>query len=188
MMERRTDKKQVLFIQGGGDGAYEEDQELADSLQKALGEGSEVHYPRMPDEPATDLEWTAQIGNEIDHIGSELILVAHSVGASLLLKYLAENKVKHPVAGIFLIATPFWGGDKGWQYKGFTIPDDFPDRMPKGVPIFLYHNRDDEVVPFAHLALYVEKFPQATIHEGTSGGHQFDNDLSQVARDIQSLW
>ena len=30
-------KKPVLFIQGAGEGAYEEDRKLADSLQDALG-------------------------------------------------------------------------------------------------------------------------------------------------------
>ncbi len=36
-MDARTDKKQVLFVQGGGEGGYEVDAKLAASLQKALG-------------------------------------------------------------------------------------------------------------------------------------------------------
>jgi hypothetical protein len=43
------------------------------------------------------------------------------------------------------------------------------------------------VVPFAHLALYAEKLPQASIHEFDGRGHQFDDDLSEVARDIKEL-
>jgi predicted alpha/beta hydrolase family esterase len=187
MTKAHTDKRQVLFIQGGGEEGYEADAKLAASLREALGEAYAVHYPRMPDEPSTDLEWTQQIGKEIAAIGSEVILVGHSVGGSALLKYLAENKVIYQVAGIFLIATPFWGGDDGWQYEGFTIPEDFPDRVPKGVPIFLYHNRDDSEVPFAHLALYATKLPQAIIRQGASGDHQFGNDLTQVALDIKNL-
>jgi hypothetical protein len=31
------------------------------------------------------------------------------------------------------------------------------------VPIFLYHSRDDEVVPFAHLAMYAERLPLASV-------------------------
>jgi uncharacterized protein len=112
--------------------------------------------------------------------------VGHSFGSSALLKYVSENKVRKPIAGIFLIATPFWGGE-GWHYKGFTMHDDFADRLPKNVPIFLYHNRDDEVVPFAHLALYKQKLPWATFREGASGGHQFDNNLTLVAKDVKSL-
>jgi predicted alpha/beta hydrolase family esterase len=181
-------KKQVLFIRGGGgDEAHQADAKLAASLQAGLGATYHVRYPQMPDDNAPDSEWIQQIGEEIAAINNEVILVAHSVGASILLKYFAENKIKHPIAGIFLIATPFWGGDEGWQYEGFTMPEDFPDHLPKEVPIFLYHNRDDPEVPFAHLALYAAKLPQATVREGASGGHQFDNDLTQVAQDIKSL-
>jgi hypothetical protein len=43
------------------------------------------------------------------------------------------------------------------------------------------------VVPFAHLALYTEKLPRATIREFDGHGHQFNNDLSEVARDIKRL-
>jgi pimeloyl-ACP methyl ester carboxylesterase len=53
--------------------------------------------------------------------------------------------------------------------------------------VFLYHSRDGEWVPYAHLALYAEKLPQATIHEFDGRGHQFDGDLSEVARDIKEL-
>ncbi|MBX3062298.1 MAG: serine hydrolase family protein [Anaerolineae bacterium] len=187
-MAASSDKQQVLFFQGAGDGAYEEDEKLADSLQKELGSGYEVHYPRMPDNDSND-EWAEQIGEEIGSIESEVVLVAHSVGASTLLKYLADNEgeLKQPIAGIFLMATPFWGGDKGWQYEGFTMTRDFQDKLPKDVPIFLYHNRDDEIVPFDHLALYAEKLQSVTLREGASGGHQFDDDLTTVAADIKKL-
>ena len=187
MAEAQADKKQVLFIQGGGDGAYEEDAKLATSLQEKLGATYNVRYPRMPDGDLADFEWRQQIGEELSAIKGKAILVAHSVGASILLKYFAKNRPQHPIGGIFLIATPFWGGDEGWHYEGFTMPEDFPDYLPQDVPIFLYHNRDDSVVPFAHLALYAAKLPQAVVREGVSGDHQFDNDLAQVALDIKSL-
>ena len=43
-------KTDVLFVQGGGQGAYNEDAALAASLERALGGEYEVHFPRMPDE------------------------------------------------------------------------------------------------------------------------------------------
>jgi uncharacterized protein len=43
-------KKQVLFIQGAGEGAYEEDGELVKSLRDALGGEYDVRYPKMPEE------------------------------------------------------------------------------------------------------------------------------------------
>jgi hypothetical protein len=37
------------------------------------------------------------------------------------------------------------------------------------------------------MALYPQKLPQATVREIASGGHQLNNDLTLVAKDIKSL-
>jgi uncharacterized protein len=55
------------------------------------------------------------------------------------------------------------------------------------MPMFLYYSRDDEVVPLEHLALYKAKLPQATVREFDGCGHQFGDDLSEVARDIREV-
>jgi predicted alpha/beta-fold hydrolase len=89
---------QVLFIQGGGNGGYEADEKLVRSLRKALGTAYKVHYPRMlADETVTDFgpQWLEQIGEEISAIKGPAILAGHSLGASMILKYLSENSVNH---------------------------------------------------------------------------------------------
>jgi hypothetical protein len=119
----------------------------------------------------------------------EVTLVGHSLGGSFLLKYLSEEKIDVQVGGLFLIAAPYWGGD-GWRYDGYeevALPKDFASKLPKGAPIFFYHGRDDEVAPFAHLALYADRLPQATIRALDARGHQLNNDLSRVAADIKCL-
>lgn len=186
MKEAQADKRQVLFIHGGGEDGYGADAKLAASLQEGLGATYNVRYPQMPDEDALDFGWGKQIGKEIAAIKGKVILVGHSLGASLLLKYLSENEVKKRIGGIFLISTPFWSGNEDWQ-QGLKLHEDFPDKLPKHVPIFLYHCKDDEEVPFAHLAFYAQKLPQATVREIASGGHQLNNDLALVAKDIKSL-
>jgi uncharacterized protein len=182
--------KHVLLIQGAGAGAYEEDKILADSLRRALGPSYEVHYPAMPNEDDAPYdEWAQQIERKIAELQEPIMLVGHSVGASVLMKYLSETEIRKPVAGIFSISNPFWGGD-GWRYEGWeelALPPDLPAKLPNGAAIFLYHTRDDEVVPFDHLALYAQALPHATVRERNTGGHQFNNDLSVVADDIRSL-
>lgn len=180
--------KHVLFIQGAGEGAYQEDKRLAASLQQALGSQYEVNYPEMPDEDDASYElWKSQIEQEVATMPGPLILVGHSVGASVLLKTLTEIEVKKPLVGIFLLATPFWGGD-GWTYEGYEtleLPKDMASKLPKA-RLFFYHCHDDETVPYEHLALYAKMLPQATIRE-LEGGHQFNNDVSLVAKDIEHL-
>lgn len=133
--------------------------------------------------------WKPQIRKELAAVRGQVLLVGHSLGGSFLLKYLSEENVETPVAGLFLIAAPYWGGD-GWRYEGYkavALPEDLASKLPKRAPIFFYHSRDDEVAPSTHLALYKEKLPQATIRALDGRGHQLGNDLAEVATDIKSL-
>ena len=178
-------KKQVLFIHGGGEGAHQEDKKLAASLKDILGAAYDVRCPKMPNEDSPEYEaWKDQIAQEFTALDGEVILVGHSLGASILLKYLSEGKGEKPVAGIFLVAPPYWGTED-WEVSEYALQKDFASKLPEGLPVFFYHSRDDEWVPFAHLALYTEKFPRATIREFVNRGHQFDDDLSEVALDIE---
>jgi predicted alpha/beta hydrolase family esterase len=186
MNEPRTARKQVLFIHGGGENGYEADAALAASLRRELGPDYEVRYPQMPDEPSPDFGWGQKIDEEIAAIEGELFLVGHSLGASMLLKFLSENQVRKRIGGIFLIATPFWTGDEDWK-KGLLLRDRFAAALPKGVPIFLYHSQDDEEADVSHLDIYAAKLPQATVRKVSTGGHQLGNDLARVARDIRQL-
>jgi predicted alpha/beta hydrolase family esterase len=180
-------KGQVLFVHGGGQGAFEEDEKLAASLRDTLGSAYDVRYPKMPDEDSPEYEaWRDQIARELAALDGEVILVGHSLGASVLLKCLSEGKVEKPVVGVFLVAPPYWGVED-WEVREYALQEDFASKLPEGLPVFLYHSRDDEWVPFAHLALYGEKLPWATVREFDGRGHQFDDDLSEVARDIEGL-
>ena len=180
-------RKHILFIQGGGDGGYKVDKELVTSLQKSLGNGYDIKYPEIKsDEYASDFGWIEQIGKKIYKTKSDVILVGHSFGASMILKYLSENSVNKKIKGIFLIATPFWNGNEDWQI-GLKLQEDFAYKLPDKVPIFFYHCKDDEEIPFSHMNHYKNKLTQATFRKIKSGGHQLNYDLTLVANDIKSL-
>ena len=178
-------KKHVLFIHGAGDGAFEEDGLLVASLQNALGLAYEVHYPNMPEEDsATYADWKAPIERELVRLDGAVILVGHSVGGSVLIKYLSEQHLDKPISSVFLLATPYWGADEFWKWDEVRLSEDVATKLASIPRIFLYHSRDDEVVPFAHLALYAAKLPQSTVRVFDRRGHQFGNDLAEVAQDI----
>jgi predicted alpha/beta hydrolase family esterase len=180
-------KKQVLFIQGGGEDGYEADAALAASLQKALGSEYEIYYPEIEsDESAPDYGWIQELANKISEAQHNVSIVAHSFGASMTLKYLTENSLQKKITGLFLMATPFWDGNEDWQ-KGIMLHKNFADKIPKEIPLFLYHCRDDEEIPFSHLERYKQKLTRAVFREIKSGGHQLNNDLTVVANDIKSL-
>jgi uncharacterized protein len=140
----------------------------------------------MPDEDDPNFElWRRDIENELALLREDIIVVGHSVGAYILLRFLVEQHVEHSLAGIFLIAMPFIGG-KGWQLEG-ALEKSFATKLPRHTPIFLYHCQDDTVIPFEHLRLYEQEIPQATVRIINEGGHQLNNDLSKVAEDIKSI-
>lgn len=180
----------VLLIHGAGKGAHLEDKKLAESLHSALGPGYEVRYPQMPNEEDAPYEqWKEKIESELERLEGQVMLVGHSIGASVLIKYLCESGARKSLAGIFLVAGPFWGGD-GWRYEGYEeleLAQGAGGNLPGSVPVFLYHCRDDEIVPFDHLSLYAHILPQATAREIEEGGHQCNNDLSMVVEDIKGL-
>jgi hypothetical protein len=180
-------KQQILFIQGGGDGGYDFDKALVASLQKALGDNYDIKYPEIKsDESASDFGWNKQIGAEISNVSSNFILVGHSFGASMILKFLSENLIDKKIKAIFLVATPFWSGNEKWK-EGFKLREDFPQKLPKKVPIFFYHTKDDEEIPFSHFEQYREKIKRGIFFEIKTGGHQLNNDLSILAKEILKL-
>ena len=84
----------VLFVHGAGEGAYEQDGLLVASLRDALGPSYDVRYPRMPlEESAGYRDWTARIASALPPRGNEAVVVGHSVGGSVLLRYLCEKPV-----------------------------------------------------------------------------------------------
>jgi len=177
----------ILFLQGGGNDGYEADKVLVHSLQTNLDNDYNITYPQLqPDESAADFGWIMQIADQVAAAPDDLTIVAHSVGASMLLKYLSERPVTKKIRGIFLIATPFWTGDEDWK-QGLKLKQGFADKLPVEIPIYFYHCKDDEEVPFSHMEEYRQRISQATYREIESGGHQLNNDLALVAQDIRSV-
>ena len=84
----------LLFIQGAGDMWEPEGSGfLARYLEKSLGPDYDVIAPQMPD-AATDphyIPWRDRMDAELRGLAGPVVLVGHSLGGSLLLKYLAEG-------------------------------------------------------------------------------------------------
>jgi predicted alpha/beta hydrolase family esterase len=186
-LEELLVRKVVLFIQGGGEGAHNEDALLAASLQKSLGAEYEVRYPQMSGESDPDMQtWKDQIRRELAALNGKVILVGHSIGGAALLKYLSEENVATPIAGLFLLAVPS-RDEKNWNFDDLELPSDLAAKLSRIPQVFLYHDRDDEIVPFSHLALHAARLPRAVVRESDKGGHQFGGDLANIASDIRRV-
>jgi uncharacterized protein len=177
----------VLFIQGAGSMHEPEGSgRLAAYLAHDLGKDYSVIAPEMPNADNPDYQsWRDRIDQDLGAIDDEVILVGHSFGGSVLLKYLAEGSYPRPVRGLFLVSVPNWGPD-GWAYDEFAAPEDVASRLSVST-IFLYHSRDDPEVPFEHLAYYQEHLPTATARPIDGSEHSFVAGLPSLVDDIKSL-
>ena len=171
-------KHALLFVQGGGDGAYDADADVVRRLQDALGETPKIFFPKIeglddPDWPATERKLRAALQS----LSPDGVVVAHSIGASAMIKLLAEG-AKVPMAQLFLLAAPYNGADGEWGDGDFSFPADFGRKLPKDLPITLWHARDDAFILLDNAEHYRRKMQQARVIIRNRGGHQFDGPLN----------
>ena len=181
-------KKKILFIQGGGEGAYAEDKALANFLSESLAPRFEVVYPKFPGlEEISYQPWKMQMASELDGLDSNNIIVAHSLGASALLKYLSEESNAPQISGLFLVAMPYKCTDGEWGTDEFAVDVNFAASLPQIRNIVMYHSQDDEWVPVAHLSNWSEKLPQAIVKKLDGRGHSFSNvNFIELVEDIET--
>jgi uncharacterized protein len=119
-------RKQVLFIHSGGaQGPHEGSNDLVHYLQSMLGPRYEVLYPQMPNPEAPEyVQWKVLLAKELDKLDDGVILVGHSLGGSVLLKYLSEEPCHKGIAGLFIVAAPYWGKED-WEVEEYILRKDF---------------------------------------------------------------
>jgi uncharacterized protein len=153
-------------------------------LEKDLRPEFRVRAPRMPQPTDPQYQRWAQRIEQLIAGTTSPVLVAHSFGASVLLKYLAQAAPRPSLAGLFLIATPFWGPD----FPEFALPPDFGARLRDVSPLYMYHSRDDREVPFEHLERYRRSLPQASVRLLDGRGHEFNQaHFRELVSDIRGL-
>ena len=176
----------VLVIHGAGEPRLREGKVYWEPLLgNALGPDYLVSAPRMP-RPADPQYriWARRRIRALIARATSPVLVGHSFGASVLLKYLSEAAPRPPLTGLFLIATPFWGPD----FPDFALPADFGGRLRRVSPLYFYHSRDDPEVPFEHLERYSRALPQAIVRALDGRGHEFDQaEFPELAADIRCV-
>ncbi|MFZ1115952.1 MAG: alpha/beta fold hydrolase [Propionibacteriaceae bacterium] len=101
----------VLFIQGAG-GMYQPEGSgrLAAYLARELGAGYRVIAPEMPDADDPHYQpWRDRIEQELEALDQAVILVGHSFGGSVLLKYSLRARTRSLSAVCFLSRSTIGG-------------------------------------------------------------------------------
>jgi predicted alpha/beta hydrolase family esterase len=163
----------LLFVHGAG--GFVDDAELAHGLADALR--LDLRMPELSDTAMSFEDWAAPVRKLLDDAGSADRVVAHSFGATIVVRVLAEGMRAHPERAT-LLAMPDWS-PRGWDVAQYALTGE-----PR-TDLTLLHCRDDEVVPVSHLALNSKALPSATVVEFATGGHQFDGMIDAVAAEIR---
>ena len=196
-------KKQVMVIHGGDTFATEEEYmkflmnyELSIEryvtgiddwkpwLREKLGEKYEVILPMMPNKTnARFEEWKIWIEKFVPYLNDEVILVGHSLGASFLAKYLSENKFPKKIGAAMLVSGVYDKDSEGYSLLSFALPAKLDLQTEK---IFIYHSKDDPVVPFEEAEKFKEALPNAVLRAFEDRKHINQPEFPELLADIKA--
>ncbi len=153
-----------------------------DHLQDDLGERVLVVKPQMPcDRNAKYVEWKIWFDKIVPYIDDGAVFVGHSLGATFLAKYLAENTLPISLTQLHLVA-----GCYGW-HGGFELPHALDAITEACRDIFIYHSHDDMVVDFTDAQKYKNALPTAQLITFDDRGHFLDSHFPVLVDNIRAV-
>ncbi len=154
-------------------------------LRDNLGNDYEVIIPIMPNKTNAQFEeWKLWFNKLIPFLNDEVILVGHSLGGAFLAKYLSENLFPKKVSGVFLVGAVYNKDTDGYPLASFSLPKHLDLQTEN---IYLYHSKDDPVVPFSDLDEYRKNLPASQIKILENRGHLNQYEFPELLADIIKL-
>lgn len=198
-------KKQVVVVHGGDTfdtyeeylsflNAYEINFEKLkikrwkEILGERLGEDFEVVLPKMPNSMNSKYaEWKIMFEKLPQFLKDDVVLLGHSLGGIFLAKYLSENNFPKKIKATFLVSAPFDTKDSDYSLGDFILPDSLENFQNQAGKIFLFHSKDDLVVPFADLEKYKKSLPNAEVMVFEDKGHFDQTEFPELVQLIKGL-
>lgn len=161
-----------------------------DHLQDKLGENYEIIFPQMPSKyNAKYNEWKLWFENFFPFLHDNVIFIGSSLGGTFLAKYLSENKFPKKIKAIFLLAAVFKITDRHSDSTlgDFILPHSFENLNNQCEQIFLYHSKDDPVVPFADIEKFAQVLPNSEKVIFENKGHFNLKEFPEFIEKIKSI-
>lgn len=152
---------------------------LSDSFQpRPLDMGSGAVEPK---------HWMDTLSVHLGSMGGNDVLIGHSLGASQILKWLAEHKPAQLPKAVFALACPFWGA-KDWNADEYRLSPNSAAVLSRIDLISFWQGGDDSTVPPAHLERYRDLVPFAEFSLLPGIRHDFDRaSLELVANRVRQI-
>lgn len=198
-------KKQILVIHGGHSfDSYEKYFEFLknyevnfekllqtgwkDKLGENLGEDFEAILAKMPNPMNANYgEWKIYFEKLFPFLRDNIILIGHSLGGVFLAKYLSENNFPKKILATILVAAPFDAKSAEYSLVTFALPPNLERFKEQGGKIFLYHSKDDSVVPFSDFEKYKQAVPEAEPMIFEDKGHFNQEEFPEIIKLIKSF-
>ena len=166
--------KKVLFLHSAGPQHNDEGSaKLLQYIKDNLSTDYQIIAPIMPNPDDPNYQsWKNALKEIYKIIDDGIILIGHSLGGSVLLKFLSEEQPQQKIKALYLVAVPFWGLED-WEVSEFQLANDFAKRLPPLPAINIYHSKDDQIVSPIHAERYAVELPGAVYHELNGYGHVY---------------
>lgn len=178
----------LLFIHSAGSqGPGEGSSALLAGLRAALPDGMTLDAPLMPEPHAPAAEpWIAQCQAAMAGIADDFVVVGHSLGGSILLQTLCRFGMPRNLAGVVLLAAPFWSA-KDWNVAEFALDDDAPERLDGLARLVVLQGDQDDVVAADHPQRYATLLPQARVRMLPGVDHEAAKAAPHVMEEVTRL-
>lgn len=151
-------------------------------------ENIQWHTPTFPrDEGQIYSNWVTVLKDTLKQIpeDEQLIIIGHSFGGSVVMKYLTENEETHQIKKVALIGSPYWGCDEKFDDPQNELTGDAENRIDPSIALYHIQSVDDDRVDFSHQACWHNKFPQLNVIKKTEGKHEFHNGIEELVNIIE---
>lgn len=161
----------IILIHGYNSGP---DQNFHPWLAKELRDrGFEVIAPQIPLEGEVDpLACIETLVKAVGQLDDETIILGHSLGAVLALRYLEAAEAMATPRAVILVGAP-WMTKSEKTRNLFLSEFDYEVVMWKTKEFVVVHDREDKLVPFDHAEKY-QKMLQAELVESTGNDHYME--------------
>ena len=179
----------VYFLQGAG--VPESDMSpqrypLLGRVHSVFG-SADVKAPPMPapDDPNAQA-WMDCMDVVLANVGPSDVVVGHSLGGSVFLKWVSERQANLNAKALLCCAAPYWGTG-GWDGDSFALTGDIEAASAGIRQIVFCSAKDDDIVEIDHLNLYAGLLPRSEFVRLETGGHDLDTDeVDRVLRDLSA--
>lgn len=171
---------------------YDPNAEKFLNWNKTLGEKlwEEFDYMRSPSSEVKFADywaWKIMFEKMFPYLENNLILAVTSLGWTFILKYIWENEFPVKIKKLFLIAPAIHDtlDEKLWSFS-FDLELTYHRVSRWTEQIYIYHSKDDTMVPFEQSLELKQYFPDAIFREFDNRGHFYkEAELPEIIEDIK---